>query len=155
MVTDHQTTVRSKCPKLELIREAGSRLVSVFPAALRCGLLTVFALVIAGCQSTVDAGRSMRPVPQRPMVVPPSGPAFPSNPIPQETTGVERQPAAAVLQLPQAGQDELKYHTVKAGDSWSGVARQYQLTVQELTDANGIDPATVLQPGQMIYIPEK
>lgn len=152
MVTDHQLKSASGWPGLERCREAPGRLAA-FRAALRLTLPIIFALMTAGCQSTVDAGRSMRPVPQRPMVVPPSGPAFPSNPVPQDTTGVERQPVAAVLQLPQAGEDEL--HTVKAGETWSSVARQYQLTVQELTDANGIDPSTVLQPGQMIYIPEK
>ncbi len=121
-------------------------------------MLLVLMLTTVGCQSVVDPGRSMRPVPApvSPGVITPSGPAFPSTPLPQDSAaGVERQPATTVLQLPHASAKESKYHTVKAGDSWTSVARQYQLTVPELTDANGIDLSTVLQPGQMIYIPEK
>lgn len=123
-------------------------------------LLLMWGLMLAGCQSVVDPGRSMRPAPQRPSVIPPgvispSGPEFPSTPSSQDTSGVERQPAAALLQLPQADATESKYHTVKAGDSWSSVAGQHRLTVSTLTEANGMDSSTVLQPGQMIYIPEK
>lgn len=143
MVTDHhvvQSPFASSCLPRSIVKAV---------------LALAIAFAITGCQSTVDPGRSMRPMPQRPAVIPPSGPEFPSNPISPDTTGVQRQPAAAVLQLPQAGADESQYHTVKSGDTWSSVARQYQMTVQELTDANGIDPSTVLQPGQMIYIPEK
>ncbi len=144
-------------PSLESQATApGLREYTPAPATRR--LLTWLLLATAGCQSVVDPGRSMRPAPAptSPGVIVPGGPAFPSTPVPDgSSAGVERQPVAAVLKLPQANSTESKYHTVKAGDSWSSVAQQYHLTVPELTTANGIDPSTVLQPGQMIYIPEK
>lgn len=162
MVMDHrprlgieQANSRFERPGLEPARETPALFSATLSRVGRYTLLIALGLASAGCQSTVDAGRSMRPIPQRPAVIPPAGPEFPSTPIPQDTSGLERQPAAAVLQLPQVDSGESKYHTVKSGDTWSSIARQYQMTVRELTDANGIDPSTVLQPGQMIYIPEK
>lgn len=117
----------------------------------------MLSLALAGCQSTVDPGRSMRPIAPQPNsnVIPPGGPALPSNGDAPNTTGVERQPATAVLSLPQADPAEARYHTVLKGDSWSSIAARYSVTVPQLTQANGIDASTVLQPGQMIYIPEK
>lgn len=128
---------------------------------LVCRLLAppamVLGLALAGCQSTVDPGRSMRPIApsQDSNVIPPSGRAVPLNSVVPNTTGVERQPAAGVLSLPQADAAEARYHTVQKGDSWSSIATKYTITVPQLTQANGIDASTVLQPGQMIYIPEK
>ena len=115
-------------------------------------------LTMAGCQSVVDPGQSMRraPVQTPPQVITPEGPELPGNPgLQAGSAGIERQPVSAVVNLPQADASQSKYHTAKAGDSWTSVAQQYHLTVSQLTDANGIDPSTVLQPGQMIYIPEK
>ena len=133
-------------------RVTGERVLT-FGALLFCAQL--------GCQSVVvDPGRSWNatrppqgavintPGPQLPQ---PAGPSATTNP----TVGVARQPAAAILQLPHAKPGESKYHTVVSGDNWSTIAKAYQLTVQELTDANGMDQATRLQPGQLVYIPEK
>lgn len=125
--------------------------------------VAVMLLLLSGCRSVVDPGQSRRPAPavNAPAVIAPpvnegSGPAFPSNPSTSDpSAGVEHRPVSSVVQLPQANSKEPKYHTAKSGDSWSSLARQYRLTVPELTDANGIDASTALQPGQMIYIPEK
>jgi LysM repeat protein len=129
--------------------------------------LATMLLCVIGCQSVVDPGRSMNsarppqgaviqgtpPVP----VVPPAMSPTPQVPAAPSTNpaGVIRQPASSIIQLPQAAAGESKYHTVVAGDNWASIARQYRMTVQELTDANGIDPATKLQPGQLVYIPQK
>lgn len=132
---------------------------------LYLALLANLMLCHIGCQSVVDPGRSMnsaRP-PQGSMIVPPptASPVLPAPPAtPQSAAqtpqaGILRQPAAAVIKLPQATASETKYHKVVAGDNWTSLARKYQMTVKELTDANGIDPATTLQPGQLVYIPEK
>lgn len=122
--------------------------------SLAARLVVLSLLSLGGCQSVVDPGRSMRPA-QMPTTPGAAGPQVVPHTVPSGPTAVEKQPASAVLQLPQANTKEAIYHKVKSGDSWSGVARQYRLTVPELTDANGIDPSTALQPGQMIYIPEK
>ncbi len=156
MVTDH----RERCNLFKQRSWAtcsggGSRLRDI---GKTIALLAALILCQAGCRSVVDPGRSIQggPPPQTPVIVaPPStGPQL----VPQPSTnqsGVIRQPAASVIKLPQAAAGESKYHTVVAGDNWTSIARKYQLTVQELTDANGIDPATKLQPGQLVYIPEK
>lgn len=117
---------------------------------------TACCLVFAGCQSVVDPGRTMRPVPApQGTTVDPSGPSFPLNSTLRDNSNLERQPAAAVLSLPQANLNKSKYHTVQKGDTWSSIAAKFRLTVPQLTAANGIDASTVLQPGQMIYIPDQ
>lgn len=159
MVTEHHQPARTRftppphdsdsSPSHDrTVRVTGERLITL------CAWL-LFAQL--GCQSVVDPGRSWnatRP-PQGAVIMPPApqpvGPSATTSP----TVGVARQPAASVLQLPQAKPGESKYHTVVNGDNWSSIAKAYQLTVQELTDANGMDQATKLQPGQLVYIPEK
>ncbi len=158
MVTDHRSVDVGR----SLSRVASTRRQPSGGASFRFNcdhvFLTAMVLWQFGCQSVVDPGRSMnsaRP-PQAPaIVVPPT--VTPQLPTPPSTnqSGVLRQPAAAVIQLPQAAAGESKYHTVVTGDHWTSIAKKYQLTVQELTDANGMDPATKLQPGQLVYIPEK
>ena len=125
------------------------------PAPATRLVVILATLLLAGCQSVVDPGRSMRPIPTNPSVVIPSGPVIPPSADPRDSSSIGRQPASSTLQLPQSDAAEATWHTVKAGDTWSSMSRQYGLTVPQLTDANGIDPATPLQPGQMIYIPEK
>lgn len=161
MVTEHRRN---------LDRQTATRSPETGCASRRfgSGYLCLASLLLwqLGCQSVVDPGRSMNsarppqgaitqatpPIPVVPpaMSPPPQVPAAPSaNP-----SGVMRQPASSVIQLPQANAGESKYHTVVAGETWASIARQYQMTVQQLTDANGIDPATKLQPGQLVYIPQ-
>lgn len=48
-------------------------------------------------------------------------------------------------------------HTVKRGDSWASIAGQYYGTQRwliELAQANGLNTSSVLQPGQVIDIPD-
>lgn len=159
MVMDHRQIDR--VPQQRIAPTRSPRRGCVSYQLTRCqALLTTMLLCQVGCQSVVDPGRSMnagRP-PQAAVPMMPSTAPFQTQTPPVATTdqsGVVRQPAAAVIQLPQAKAGESKYHTVVAGDTWTALARKYQLTVSELTDANGIDPATTLQPGQLVYIPEK
>ena len=44
----------------------------------------------------------------------------------------------------------IKYHTVKSGDTLSGIARRYGTTVKRLCQLNGIKPTTVLRLKQRI-----
>ena len=156
MVTDHRKRLNCSEQSTWATRsDRGSRVGNMG------SMFTILAALIfgqAGCRSVVDPGRSIQggPPPQTPVIVaPPStGPQLAPPPTTNQS-GVIRQPASAVIKLPQAAAGESKYHTVVAGDNWTSIARKYQLTVQELTDANGIDPATKLQPGQLVYIPEK
>lgn len=150
MVTDY-------CPHGKIIGLAATDSLITHPATAGV-LLIALGLCQVGCQSIVDPGRPMnsaQPPAGAITVAPPSIP--PQLPAPSATnqSAVVRQPVAAVIQLPQAAAGESKYHAVVAGDNWTKLARQYQLSVQELTDANGIDPATPLQPGQLVYIPVK
>ena len=160
MVKDHRRTFA------KLIATRSPQMGCASRHFLRCqACLTTMLLCQVGCQSVVDPGRSMNnarppqgaitqgaiPVAPQPIIPQPQLPAAPAT----SPSGIIRQPASSIIQLPQAAAGESKYHTVVAGDTWASMARQYQLTVQELTDANGIDPATKLQPGQLVYIPQK
>ena len=122
----------------------GSRTLAAFAT---CLLLTLI-----GCQTVVDPGRSQGVITaphSGPLLIPPQVPVT-NQPDP---SGVIRQPVSAVLQLPQTEAAEAKYHTVSQGETWSSISRKYQLSVQDLTNSNGLDPATPLQAGQMVYLP--
>jgi len=47
---------------------------------------------------------------------------------------------------------EGRYHTVSPGDTLSGIAEQYGVTVSELCRLNQITPNTVIRVGQMLLI---
>ena len=47
------------------------------------------------------------------------------------------------------------YYKVQSGDSLSRIAEQYQISLKTLISENGLSTTTVLQPGQLIYIPER
>lgn len=131
----------------------------------------------------VDPGRSrgtsrpMQPlsIPAPPAVQPtvPQGPAFPSGNLPSGSTPpgstpsgndpsqstshdwkhVSRQPATSAIKLSPTDDAKAKYHKVQLGETWSSLARQFNLSAKQLADANGIDPSTPLQQGQLVYIP--
>jgi LysM repeat protein len=50
------------------------------------------------------------------------------------------------------GNEEGRYHTVSSGDTLSGIAERYGLTVPELCRLNQITPNTIIRVGQMLLI---
>jgi LysM repeat protein len=130
----------------------------------------IMLAICCGCQSgIVDPGRT-RGRPQQtlsPEIVTPQTNATQFNsaqppvsgPITQGATPpdwahVARQPATSVIQMAPTGEDKSQYHSVKPGESWTSLARTHGLTVKQLADANGMDPAAILKQGQIVYIPE-
>ena len=49
---------------------------------------------------------------------------------------------------------EPTYHTVQAGESLSSIADRYEVSMQEIMDANGLLDANFIQEGQELLIPE-
>lgn len=69
----------------------------------------------------------------------------PKKPIfPGQSLKVPRSRAANVKSV---------VHTVRAGDTLTAIARRYNVTVQSLADANGIDPKRPIRPGDELRIP--
>jgi hypothetical protein len=48
---------------------------------------------------------------------------------------------------------QMKVHTVKKGDTLTGLARRYGTTVSLINKANGIDSSVTLSLGQQLYVP--
>jgi LysM repeat protein len=110
-----------------------------------------------GCGSpVVNPGQTTTRV-----VAPPARPGSPSVPPPQERLDVpiaERSeipqvPAESVMTLPRES-SSARYHTVQPGETLSSIARRYGLTVEKLRTSNGLDATTVLQPQQLLFIPD-
>lgn len=55
--------------------------------------------------------------------------------------------------LPGVSAQEGSYHTVKWGETLSGIARMHGVTVQDLVDANHLANANVIYAGQELLIP--
>lgn len=49
---------------------------------------------------------------------------------------------------------EPTYHTVQAGESLSSIADRYEVSMQEIMDANGLFNANFIQEGERLLIPE-
>ena len=73
---------------------------------------------------------------------------------PQTFADVTQVPADSLVDIPKQDTPAV-YHTVKAGDTLTQIAREHNVSLQELISQNGLDPKAILQIGQMIYIPER
>lgn len=95
------------------------------------------------------------PTPQGPLQVPDESPPKPTfqggatsgslNQIPETTP-------EAVLSVPTP-KSTSTYHDVKSGETLSGIAKKYGVTLEALRAANVFEKDPVLQPGQLILIP--
>ena len=69
-----------------------------------------------------------------------------------ETTPPPTQNAATLTPTPTETPNDL-IHTVRAGETLSGIAAEYGSTVAAIREANGLTPADRIFPGQRIIIP--
>lgn len=63
------------------------------------------------------------------------------------------------LRIPWPEQSQLpplpRVHTVRWGESLTSVAKKYEITVEQLAQANGLSPTSLLNVGQELIIPEQ
>jgi len=59
------------------------------------------------------------------------------------------------LSLPSSASAKEQVHTVYAGQRLASIAKRYQLTVDELCRANGLEQNSPIRPGQKLIIPER
>ncbi|HSC87229.1 MAG TPA: LysM peptidoglycan-binding domain-containing protein [Polyangiaceae bacterium] len=60
-----------------------------------------------------------------------------------------------VVLQPAWAQTKARTHTVYAGQRLASIAKRYNVTVEELCQANGIRETTPIRPGQKLVIPDK
>ena len=109
----------------------------------------VAATLLCGC-----GGPLVEPHPAPPM--PPASIApspIPATPARTDFGELPRVPASNFLP-PSTGSAKGRYYEVRRGDTLTSIANRHGTTVERLLESNGIDRATVLQPGQLIYIPD-
>ena len=119
-----------------------------------CKSLVTTSLLTAsliGCGSPiVDPGR----VPTR---LPPPAPApQPANPpsLPTlDTLEIQQVPTESVLNLLK-DTPAATYHSVRAGETLSSIAKQYGVTAEKLRAANGLDASAKLNSEQLLFIPK-
>lgn len=112
--------------------------------AILIGLTTIG--LISGC-----GGRLVEPAPLQPTSVPPA--AIPATPARNDFHELPRVPASSVL-TPSTGGAKGVYYEVRSGDTLTNIAKLNGTTIERLLQSNGFDRETVLQPGQLVYIPE-
>jgi LysM repeat protein len=124
----------------------------------KCISILFSLALLAGCGSSL-----LKPDPNharlgQPLQIPSAG----QSPADSTTKANQSQPFDNVAQVPAASIVDLPnrdaravYHTVKAGDTLSQIARKHGVSLQKLVKENGLDPKAILQLGQMIYIPER
>ncbi|HEX9258577.1 MAG TPA: LysM peptidoglycan-binding domain-containing protein [Acidimicrobiales bacterium] len=83
----------------------------------------------------------------------------PNNPpvlFPGNKVRVPPKPAATTTTRPPVSTIQpgvIAIHTVKAGDTYNGIARQYGVQVTDIYNLNGINAQTVMHPGAKLKIP--
>jgi len=50
-------------------------------------------------------------------------------------------------------EESARYHQVQPGDTLTAIAQKNQIALNRLIEENGLSTTTVLQPGQLLYIP--
>jgi len=118
------------------------------------GLLPV-ALLVSGCSITVGS----------PAATPTLGPGEPTNtPIDQvhfditpvaSPTLVPPTPVGATAVPGGGGTGATGKYTIKPGDTLSGIALQFGITVAELVKLNNIADPNAVQAGQVLIVPVK
>lgn len=97
-------------------------------------------------------------MPMQPQVAPtPVQPGTTFAPEAGGATTLDQIPDAAadsVLTVPEP-RDPGSFYEVKTGDTLTGIARQYGVTVDDLMRANSFDREPVLQPGFQLRIPNQ
>ncbi|MBC7821837.1 MAG: LysM peptidoglycan-binding domain-containing protein [Planctomycetaceae bacterium] len=109
------------------------------------------ASALFGCGSpVVDPGRPTTLI-TPPILTPPPGN---SSGLPVlETPEVQQVPAESVLNLP-SDSNSATYHSVKAGETLSSIAKRYGISAEKLRTANGLDASATLKSQQLIYVPQ-
>ncbi len=74
-------------------------------------------------------------------------PSVPPAPVASATTPTPA--ATATVPAPAGGQK----HVVQDGDTLSGIAEQFGVTIQQIIDANSLQNPDLLLPGQELIIP--
>lgn len=102
--------------------------------ALQIGQL----LLVPGCEPTEPEA-------------PATGPVVVATTVPQEEEAPPTDSSAAtMIQLPEGPQ----IHVISAGETWASIALRYELSVDELLDANESFISDPIVAGQEIVIPE-
>jgi len=112
------------------------------------------ALGLSGC--FYGPPPNYQPLPVQPQVAPtPANPGTTFAPVEESATSLDQvpdAPANQVLAVPQP-RDPGTFHAVRAGDTLTGIASQYGVTVEDLMQANGFEKDTILQQGFQLRIP--
>jgi LysM repeat protein len=108
------------------------------------GIAAAYGLDVASVLSANGLAASSLIFPGEAIVLPlPGAPAAPSQPVEQVPP-----PAAEPAPAPADGGS----HVVVAGDTLSGIAAAYGVTVAELDAANGLGGSTLIVPGQVLAL---
>lgn len=133
-----------------------TRLPNALRRPLRTALLGLLpvATLVSGCSITVGS----------PAATPTLGPGEPtSTPIDQvhfditpvaSPTLVPPTPVGATA-LPGGGTGATGKHTIQPGETLSGIALEYGITVEELVKLNNIADPNAIQAGQVLIVPAK
>ena len=70
-----------------------------------------------------------------------------------DTPDIQQVPAESVLNMPSES-NSATYHSVKAGETFASIAKQYGVSAEKLRTANGLDAAATLKSQQLLYIPK-
>ena len=128
------------------------------PAVLLATLLLALGLSGSWGQTPITAVASPTPTPRGPVTpapslplpsVEPSAPAPTASVTPTATPGPTPAPAGSPTPPPA-----YTTYKVKSGDTLSGIATRFHVTVKSITQLNGIASSTTLHIGQILKIPK-
>lgn len=83
----------------------------------------------------------------------PAGATAPTSSTTSTTSPAATTTAPSTTTAPKPGTCSGPTHTVVSGNSWSGIASQYKVSLSALLAANGATSSTIIYPGRTVCLP--
>jgi len=107
-----------------------------------------YGVTIRAIQEANGLGKSLRLQPGQTLLIPSN---TPENPFRLASLEEETEESAQRALAPEAADSEIRYHVVRRGETLSGIARRYGVSVEQLRQWNGL-ASSQLRTGQRLIV---
>ncbi|MBI1886018.1 MAG: LysM peptidoglycan-binding domain-containing protein [Chloroflexi bacterium] len=124
--------------------------------ALLVGAVLALWLLIRPPELPGESSNALQPLPDQPIdITPTPSPLSPATPTPRPEASATPKPKRTATPKPKATKTPSFFeYTVQEGDTLYDIATAYGMDPEDLAAINGIDDPSLIQPGDVIRIPD-